>query len=54
MIGHMGGLDICYGRFDNQIHSIDDTSELIHPGIEYNNSRIKDIVNVRDYRSSSV
>lgn len=54
MIAHMGGLDLCYGRYDDHIHSIDDNSENVHPGIEYNNSRMKDIVNVRDYRSSSI
>ena len=46
----MGGLDICYGRYDTCDHLIDDNDPSFHPGIEYNNCRINDFVNVRNYR----
>ena len=46
----MGGLDICYGRYDNNNHSINVNSEEIYPGVEYNNTRITDFKDVRNYK----
>jgi len=43
----MGGIDMCYGRYDSHNHSIVENNPLIYPGIEYNNCRIKDFNNVR-------
>jgi phospholipase D1/2 len=42
----MGGLDLCYGRYDNNDHTIKDNSKSLYPGIDYNNVRIKDFVDV--------
>ena len=48
-IGFMGGLDLCYGRYDGTDHPINSNSEFMYPGIEYNNNRIKDFANVSNY-----
>lgn len=52
-IGFMGGLDLCYGRWDNKNHLIfnDKNSEdkELWPGIDYCNPRIKDYTSVRNY-----
>lgn len=45
----MGGIDLCYGRYDNPKHSIVENNPLIYPGIEYTNCRIKDFEKVREY-----
>lgn len=46
-VAYMGGLDICFGRMDNQKHLLHDNDEKeFWPGIDYSNSRIKDFVNV--------
>lgn len=37
----MGGLDICYGRWDNQEHSI--TKSNLWNGADYTNDRIRGI-----------
>ena len=43
----MGGLDLCYGRYDSQGHPIASNSTAMYPGIDYNNARIKDFANMR-------
>ena len=40
----MGGLDLCYGRFDTSAHPINDNNPEFYPGIDYNNVRIKDFI----------
>lgn len=45
-IAFFGGLDICYGRYDDQNHYIFDEKKT-YPGIEYNNIRKVDCLNVR-------
>lgn len=40
----MGGLDLCYGRYDNQKHCIDSNCSKLYPGIDYNNVRIQDFI----------
>ena len=44
-IAFMGGLDLCYGRWDTNQHSIADAhpgdlDEIVFPGQDYNNARI--------------
>ena len=38
----MGGLDICYGRWDYKDHLISDPGKL-WDGADYNNARIGDV-----------
>ena len=53
-LAYMGGLDLCYGRYDTPTHLIDDNDPTYYPGIEYNNCRINDFVDVRNYRKENV
>jgi phospholipase D1/2 len=46
-IGFLGGLDLCYGRYDTSKHHIFDHEIGYYPGIEYNNIRVQDIIKVR-------
>lgn len=41
-VAFMGGLDICYGRWDNWKHSIEDYGNL-WSGADFKNERQKDI-----------
>lgn len=54
----MGGIDICYGRFDTNEHSLSDPGQsslggnleekfYSFPGIDYSNARIMDFINVQ-------
>ena len=45
----MGGLDLCYGRYDNSKHPISNSDKDYYPGIDYNNVRIKDFFDVRHH-----
>jgi phospholipase D1/2 len=45
-VGFMGGLDICYGRWDTPDHFMFDPSQ-IWDGCEYNSFRISDIYTPR-------
>jgi phospholipase D1/2 len=50
-IAFMGGLDLCYGRWDTNQHSIadahpSDLNQIIFPGQDYNNARILDFSDV--------
>lgn len=40
-IGFMGGLDICYGRYDRNSHPLFGDEDM-YPGIDYNNMRKRD------------
>lgn len=47
----MGGLDLCYGRWDTNQHSIsdahpEDLGRIVFPGQDYNNARIMDFSDV--------
>ena len=48
-IALMGGLDLCYGRYDTPDHPIHSNSKEMYPGIDYNNVRIKDFVMVSNH-----
>lgn len=52
-IGFMGGLDICYGRWDNGNHLLKDPGNL-WDGADYNNYRTKDISQPRNYKESNL
>lgn len=55
----MGGLDLCYGRWDTTQHSIADTHpsdvrEIVFPGQDYNNARIVSILQQLACRANAV
>ena len=58
IIGYVGGLDLCWGRYDNNQHPIYEAPnpENIYefPFIDYSNSRIKDFSKVENYYIESV
>lgn len=49
----MGGLDICYGRWDYSDHHLSDPGDL-WDGADYNNYRIKDVSKPRDFQTSNL
>ena len=59
MIGYVGGLDLCWGRYDTNDHPIyeppapGDNPEYHFPGIDYSNARIRDFEKVYDYLKES-
>ena len=55
----MGGLDLCYGRWDTYQHSIADAhpgdlSKTIFPGQDFNNARIMDFHDVRNWENNKL
>ena len=50
----MGGLDLCYGRYDTMEHPLNDPEgekgegKETFPGIDFSNSRIKDFMDVKN------
>ncbi|EAR88634.2 phospholipase d1 (macronuclear) [Tetrahymena thermophila SB210] len=60
-IGYLGGLDLCYGRFDTQNHHLSDLpvpeqneQMVFFPGIDYSNARQKDFENVKNHTVSNI
>ena len=57
-IGYVGGLDLCWGRYDFLEHPITETpnseKKYYFPFIDYSNARIADFMNVEDYLKESV
>ncbi|CAD8151474.1 unnamed protein product [Paramecium pentaurelia] len=53
-IGFMGGLDLCFGRWDNQKHLLFDVHpfEQLWPQIDFSNSRVRDFFDVRNYEQT--
>lgn len=47
-VGFMGGLDICYGRWDTPEHNLKDPGD-VWDGLEYNNYRTSDIYEPRNF-----
>ena len=50
-IAFMGGLDLCFGRWDTNQHSIadahpSDLNKIVFPGQDYNNARVMDFTDV--------
>ena len=57
-IGYVGGLDLCWGRYDFKEHPIyelpNSEKKYFFPFIDYSNARICDFTNVHDYLKESV
>ncbi|KAF2863254.1 phospholipase D/nuclease [Piedraia hortae CBS 480.64] len=58
-IGFMGGLDLCYGRWDTNQHPIadfhpNDLNEIVFPGCDYNNARIMDFADVSNWEQNKL
>ena len=58
-IAFMGGLDLCYGRWDTNQHSIADAhpgdiNQLVFPGQDYNNARIMDFQDVTHWEANKL
>ena len=57
-IGYVGGLDLCWGRYDFHEHPITEMpnseKKYYFPFIDYSNARIADFTNVEDYLKESV
>ncbi|KAG2180333.1 hypothetical protein INT44_003335, partial [Umbelopsis vinacea] len=58
-LAFIGGLDLCFGRYDTHSHPLADYSvngraNEIFPGQDYNNPRIKDFSNVQNYDATLI
>ncbi|KAG0023955.1 hypothetical protein BGZ82_010606 [Podila clonocystis] len=57
-LAFIGGLDLCFGRYDSRTHQLSDYHPsgqgTVWPGLDYSNPRIKDFVNVKDYNSDLI
>ncbi|CAD6591121.1 MAG: hypothetical protein ASARMPREDX12_004937 [Alectoria sarmentosa] len=58
-IAFMGGLDLCYGRWDTNQHPIADChpsnlDDIVFPGQDYNNARIMDFQDVSHYQENKL
>ncbi|KAG0289653.1 Phospholipase D1, partial [Dissophora globulifera] len=57
-LAFMGGLDLCFGRYDSRTHQLADYHPsgkgTVWPGQDYSNPRIKDFVNVKDYNADLI
>ena len=55
---YLGGIDLCWGRYDTSEHLItepyNDNNTYIFPGIDYSNLRIRDFENVQEYTTEAV
>nr|OQO29533.1 hypothetical protein B0A51_02625 [Rachicladosporium sp. CCFEE 5018] len=58
-LAFMGGLDLCYGRWDTNQHSIADAhpgdlNKINFPGQDYNNARIMDFSDVQNWQNNKL
>ncbi|KAG0234011.1 hypothetical protein BGW42_006992 [Actinomortierella wolfii] len=57
-LAFIGGLDLCFGRYDSRTHQLSDYHPsgglTVWPGQDYSNPRIKDFVNVKDYNANLI
>ncbi|KAG0259752.1 hypothetical protein BG011_002401 [Mortierella polycephala] len=57
-LAFIGGLDLCFGRYDSKTHQLSDYhpsgTGTIWPGQDYSNPRIKDFANVKDYNTDLI
>ncbi|KAG9066893.1 hypothetical protein KI688_012805 [Linnemannia hyalina] len=57
-LAFIGGLDLCFGRYDSRTHQLSDYhpsgNGTIWPGQDYSNPRIKDFTNVKDYNNDLI
>ncbi|KAL2159472.1 hypothetical protein VTH06DRAFT_2477 [Thermothelomyces fergusii] len=55
----IGGLDLCFGRWDNNQHPLSDmhpegVSNELWPGQDFNNNRVLDFQNVQDWKENQL
>jgi phospholipase D1/2 len=55
----IGGIDLCFGRWDTHNHPLADVhptgfERTLFPGQDYNNARVMDFKDVKDYVGSTV
>lgn len=58
-LAFMGGLDLCYGRWDTNQHEIadvhpSDLNKIVFPGQDYNNARIMDFQEVDKWQNNKL
>lgn len=57
-LAYIGGLDLCFGRYDYKQHPLSDVAadidNTLWPGQDYNNNRIMDFQSVNDWMSNQV
>lgn len=53
-VAFLGGLDLCFGRWDRASHPLFDSSPSLWPGIDYSNSRVCDFAAVENWTRDSV
>lgn len=58
-LGFMGGLDLCFGRWDTNQHSIADVhpqslDAIVFPGQDYNNARIYDFQDLSHWQNNKL
>ncbi|KAG0206299.1 hypothetical protein BGX28_002245 [Mortierella sp. GBA30] len=57
-LAFIGGLDLCFGRYDSRTHQLADYhpsgNGTVWPGQDYSNPRIKDFANVKEYNSDLI
>ncbi|KAL2130596.1 hypothetical protein VTI74DRAFT_6195 [Chaetomium olivicolor] len=55
----IGGLDLCFGRWDNHQHALSDmhpegVQNEVWPGQDFNNNRVMDFKNVQDWKQNEL
>ncbi|KAI9716354.1 MAG: hypothetical protein M1812_005419 [Candelaria pacifica] len=58
-LAFMGGLDLCYGRWDTNQHSIadahpEDLNKIVFPGQDFNNARVMDFQDVANWQNNKL
>ncbi|TKA62846.1 hypothetical protein B0A55_11011, partial [Friedmanniomyces simplex] len=58
-LAFIGGLDLCFGRWDNRQHPLSDAHPAgveteVFPGQDFNNNRIMDFQSVQDWKSNEL
>lgn len=58
-LAFIGGLDLCFGRWDTKQHPLSDVSpagmeNMVFPGQDYNNNRIMDFQSVNDWAQNQL
>ncbi|PSK44237.1 Phospholipase D1 [Elsinoe australis] len=58
-LAFMGGLDLCYGRWDTHNHPIADVhpgdlNQIVFPGQDYNNARVMDFQDVVNWQNNKL
>ncbi|AEO67151.1 uncharacterized protein THITE_2115977 [Thermothielavioides terrestris NRRL 8126] len=58
-LAFIGGLDLCFGRWDNHQHALSDmhpegVNYEVWPGQDFNNNRVMDFKNVQDWKQNEL